>query len=74
MKQSPILADGNAPDARFTLASATKLLNRAGLRLETNGIGYQIAHGRQMLAGCGRRNYEMSLNQVIAFTREALVR
>ncbi len=45
-------------EARLTLAGATKLLSQAGLRLETNGIGFQIAHGRQMLAGCGRFNYE----------------
>jgi hypothetical protein len=58
----------------FTLGDATELLQRASLRLETNGIGYQIAHGKQILVGCSRKNYELSIQDVVEFTRRALER
>lgn len=58
----------------LTVAATTELLRSAGLGLETNGTGYQIAHGRRILAGCGRKNYEMSMGDVCQFVRRALSR
>ena len=60
--------------ATLNLATAIDILKRAGLRLETNGVGFQIAHSRQILIGCGRRNYEMTAADVCRHVERTLMR
>jgi len=42
------------------------------MRLETNGEGFQIAYGRQILLGCGLRNYELTAADVVEHVRRTL--
>jgi len=44
------------------------------MRLETNGEGFQIAYGRQILLGCGRRNYDLTAADVVEHVRRTLLR
>ena len=58
----------------LNLDVATQILRRGGMRLETNGEGFQIAYGRQILLGCGRHNYELTAPDVVEHVRRTLVR
>jgi hypothetical protein len=54
----------------------SRQLQAAGLRLQrapAGGRGFQIMAGNQVLAGRGRGDFELSLDQVIEFLRRTKI-
>jgi hypothetical protein len=49
-------------------------LRCAGMWLDRRGSGYMVMHGWQVVAGRGKREYEMTLDQAVDFINKALVR
>ena len=71
MAQANSSNNTTAPAGELTLQ---RQLRNAGMWLDRKGSGYMVMSGRQVVAGRGKREYEMTLDQAVDFINKALVR
>jgi hypothetical protein len=71
MAQAEATNSTTAPPGELTLQ---RQLRNAGIWLDRKGSGYMVMYKSQPLAGRGKREYEMTLDQAVDFINKALRR
>lgn len=71
MSKADCIYSINTPPGELTVQ---RQLRCAGMWLDRRGSGYMVMHGWQVVAGRGKREYEMTLDQAVDFINKALRR